>query len=327
MIRKALIVGIDYYENASPLFGCVNDAHSIESVLDTNSDGGKNFQTKLITSGGPDSKITRKDLKNSVEELFEGKTSVALFYFAGHGGFDNKTGGYLQTSECEFGDSGMAMEELLMIANKSQALNKIIILDCCHAGATGELSMNKDFSTLSDGMTILTAASANQYAKEENGTGVFTKLLVDALHGSAANLLGQVTPGSAYAHIDQAIGVWGQRPIFRTNIKKFMPLRVAQPPIPLADLKMLTELFINKWDNFQLDPTYEPERSDEQKAIYPNPIEENTRNFKILQKFNRVNLVVPVDAPHMWHAAMNSKSCKLTTLGERYWDLVNKNFI
>jgi len=35
---------------------------------------------------------------------------------------------------------------------------------------------------------------------------VFTGLLVDALSGGAANLVGDVTPGSVYAHIDQSLG-------------------------------------------------------------------------------------------------------------------------
>lgn len=39
----------------------------------------------------------------------------------------------------------------------------------------------------------------------------------------------------------------------------------------------------------------------------------------------RVNLVVPVDAPHMWHAAMQRKACKLTALGEPYRRLAEHN--
>jgi len=54
----------------------------------------------------------------------------------------------------------------------------------------------------------------------------------------------------------------------------------------------------------------------------PLPDPENTRTFAILQKYNRVNLLVPVDAPHMWHAAMQSKACKLTVLGEHYRRLI-----
>ncbi len=46
-------------------------------------------------------------------------------------------------------------------------------------------------------MTIWTASTKDQYATEENGRGVFTTLLVDALNGSAANLTGaHITPGS-----------------------------------------------------------------------------------------------------------------------------------
>ena len=57
-----------------------------------------------------------------------------------------------------------------------------------------------------------------QYAIESKGTGVFTNLLVDALYGAASNLIGDVTPGSVYAHIDQSLGAWEQRPIFKTNV-------------------------------------------------------------------------------------------------------------
>ena len=68
---------------------------------------------------------------------------------------------------------------------------------------------------LKEGTTILTASTADQYATEKNGAGVFTTLLVDALNGAACNLVGDVTPGSVYAHIDQSLGPWDQRPVFR----------------------------------------------------------------------------------------------------------------
>ncbi len=59
----------------------------------------------------------------------------------------------------------------------------------------------------------------------------------------------------------------------------------------------------------------------------PLPDVENTRVFAILQKYNRLNLLKPVDAPHMWHAAMQNKSCKLTALGEHYRRLAERNRI
>jgi hypothetical protein len=325
-MRNAVIVGIDYYEHGNDLFGCVNDAHSVNSVLSRNADGTKNFETRILTGTGPNALISRKDLKKNIKELFHGKSDIALFYFAGHG-YVESPGGYLVTSECLDGDAGFSMHELLEIANKSKANNKIIILDCCHSGAFGNASGIDETAILSDGMTILTASDPDQYAQEENGSGVFTKLLVDALSGGAANLTGQISPGSVYAHIDQAIGDFGQRPIFKTNVKKFTTLREVQSPISLSDLLKIIELFPNKGEDFQLDPTFEPERAEGEADKYPEPIEDNIEKFEILQKYNRVNLLVPVDAPHMWHAAMESKSCKLTVLGEHYWNLVKKDRI
>ena len=166
-------------------------------------------------------------------------------------------------------------------------------------------------------------STQDQYATEENGRGVFTTLFVDALNGVAANLLGDVTPGSIYAYIDQSLGAWEQRPVFKTNVKSFVSLRKVQPSIQLDDLQRITEFFPEAGCQFLLDPTFEPEMKDRSEGM-PDPDPENTRRFAVLQKFNRVNLVVPVDAQHMWNAAMESKGCRLTVLGEHYRRLVER---
>jgi hypothetical protein len=182
---------------------------------------------------------------------------------------------------------------------------------------------------ISEGVTILTASTEEQYADERNGSGVFTALLVDALGGAAANLVGDVTPGSVYAHIDQSLGAWAQRPVFKTNVKTFVSLRKVQPPLELGDLRRIADLFPEPGFDYQLDPSYEPMRSEADKNApgYIPPDPERTAIFAILQKYNRVNLVVPVGAPHMWHAAMESKACTLTALGEHYRRLVAEGMI
>jgi hypothetical protein len=168
-------------------------------------------------------------------------------------------------------------------------------------------------------VTILTASTAEQYASEKDGGGVFTGLLVDALNGAAANLLGEVTPGSVYAHIDQTLGPWAQRPIFKTNVKRFVSLRRVQPPIQIDDLRKLPELFPTPGHIFDLDPAFEP--------TSPSVDEAKAQVFAVLQRYNRVNLVVPVGEDHMYYAAMNSRSCKLTVLGEHYRRLVDEGTI
>lgn len=325
-MRKALIVGIDYYSSVSHLHGCVNDAHSVKSALERHADGSVNFSVKLLSGTGPSDTVTRSELKDAVKDLFSGDFETALFYFAGHG-FVEVTGGYLITSECKSGDDGLSLNDVLILANGSAAKNKVIILDSCHSGVAGTSNNNRTLSAeLAEGITILTASTADQYATEQNGSGVFTSLLVDALSGAAANLVGEVTPGSVYAHIDQSLGPWEQRPVFKTNVKSFVSLRRVQPPIALSDLRRLSELFPSPGFEFPLDPSYEPELKGRDLGM-PPPDPENIGTFSVLQKYNRLNLLVPVDAPHMWNAAMESKTCRLTALGEHYRRLGEKNRI
>lgn len=329
-MRKALIVGIDHYEHIGSLSGCVGDAHSVKGVLERHADGTLNFAApQLLVGTGPTATVAKHELKEAIRELFIDDAEIALFYFAGHG-YVEETGGYLCASDSGSGDDGVALAEVMTLANNSNARNKVIVLDSCHSGAAGEHPIG-GFAEITDGVTILTASASSQYALEnaDGSGGVYTGLFVDALNGAAANLVGDITPGSVYAHIDQSLGPWAQRPVFKTNVKTFVSLRKADPPIALQELQALTAIFPARTDELQLDPTFEPERSAEQEAdsTIPPPDPTNTATFKVLQNYVRVNLARPVDAPHMWHAAMESKSCVLTVLGQHYWSLVEKGLI
>lgn len=324
-MKKALIIGINYYEHSPSLFGCVDDAHQVKSVLNRNGDGSKNFDVQIYTATGPTDTISRSEIKDHIKDLFHDDSEIALFYFSGHGHIES-TGGYIMTSDSNRGDEGVSLSEILTLANNSKAKNKIIILDSCHSGIAGDSPFSNDNTALAEGTTILTASTKDQYATEENARGVFTTLFVDALNGGAASLLGDISPGGVYAYIDQSLGAWEQRPVFKTNVKSFVSLREVQPSVQLHEIQRITEFFPKAGYEFPLDPTYEPEMKGRSEGM-PDPDPENTWKFEILQRFNRVNLVVPVDAPHMWNAAMESKSCKLTVLGEHYRRLVEKGRI
>lgn len=328
-MRKALIVGIDYYSDGSRLHGCVNDSFEVKSVLDRNADGSPNFNILHLKSSSAEDLITRQDLRRHIQELFRGNGDIALLYFAGHGHIE-ATGGYLCASDSVAGNDGISLSDIMTMANQSSYNNRIIILDSCHSGIAGAAPLNPGVSEISEGVTILTASSADQYSLEEDGSGVFTSLLVDALSGGAANLIGHITPGSVYAHIDQSLGPWAQRPVFKTNVDRFASLKRVQSPIDLSDLQRIGEFFPERGFLYQLDPSYEPERAEdwvEGESDIPAPDPDKNSIFKVLQAFNRIGLLVPVDAPHMWHAAMGYKSVKLTALGEHYRKLVLKGLI
>lgn len=78
-MKMALVVGINYYPNARDLYGCVNDAHNVSSVLSRHSDGSINFECKLLVSNSNRDSISRGGLKDAVEKLFT--TKVELHYF------------------------------------------------------------------------------------------------------------------------------------------------------------------------------------------------------------------------------------------------------
>lgn len=315
-MRKALIVGINHYRHGPSLYGCVDDAHAVKSVLERHADGSVNFDVRLLTGTGPSDEVERSQLREQIQTLFAGDAETALFYFAGHGHIET-TGGYILTSDSRSGDDGIPLNDVLTWANARGAQNRVLILDSCHSGIAGSKPSSSTTAELSEGLTILTASTAEQYASEENGAGIFTTLLVDALSGAASNLVGDISPGGIYAHIDQSLGGWAQRPVFKTNVKRFISLRKVQPPLATSDLRRISEYFPTPGFVFQLDPTYEPERSLNDDSL-PQPDPAHTATFAILQRYNRVNLLVPIDAPHMWHAAMASKGCKLTVLGEHY---------
>ena len=315
-MRRALIVGINDYHQ-TPLLGCVNDAEAVSVVLEKNGTGSPNFGagTRLLTS--PPYNITKPVLRSAITQLFETECDIALLYFSGHGSVRSGEG-WIVTKDAQQYDEGIPMTEILGLANKSPVKNKIIILDCCYSGNMGTPNTTgSNTAELSEGLTVLTASRGSEVAVEEQGSGgVFTNLVVAALEGGAADLRGHITPGSVYAYVDQALGAWEQRPIFKTNVTEFTSLREVEPQVPTDTIRKLVSYFPTPQDERTLDPSYEYTDKGH------NP--DNVEIFKDLQKMEGVGLVVPVDEEHMYFAAMNSKSCKLTKLGAHYWRLANE---
>lgn len=312
-MRKALIVGINNYPS-SALAGCVNDANALATIIESNGDGSPNFGVRLLTC--PGIQITRPVLREAIEKLFAGDSDMTLLYFSGHG-YIKSTGGYLVTVDAKKYDEGVSMDEVLALANQSKAKNKVVILDCCHSGAMGSPNLAaNNIAQLSEGLSVLTASRDSEYAMEIGGAGVFTSLVIDALKGGAADVRGNITPGSLYAYVDEALGAWDQRPIFKTNVTSFATLRRIPPKVPFDVLRRITQYFSTPDSEYQLDPSYED--------TDPSAKPDNIKVFKELQKLQSVGLVIPVDAEFMYFAAINSKSCRLTALGYQYWRLVNE---
>lgn len=326
-MRRALLIGINNYPGDLRLSGCVEDIHCMKDAIERHGNGEKNFGVRML-----ENVQTSDEMMVSIQDLFYDDAEVALLYFSGHG-YINTTGAEIVTPhEVTNPNSyykGIQMKDIMEVVHNSKVKNKIIILDCCHSGNISKFHITDTGSALDEGISILTACRENETACEAGGHGLFTELLCNALQGGAADFNGNITMGSIYAYIDRSFGEWEQRPVFKTNVSAFVSLKKVEPKVPLSVFRELTNLFETPEITYKLDPSYEftncPE--EQHKLVEPFAQPENVNKFKILQQFQSIGLVEPVDAPYMYFAAMNCKGCKLTPLGMYYWRLVKNNNI
>ncbi|MBS1844265.1 MAG: caspase family protein [Actinobacteria bacterium] len=315
-MKRALLVGIDEYDFVNDLAGCVNDVQAIAPLLARNEDGNVNFQCQTRTSAGE--RVTRASLLADLDGLLGTTADLALLYFAGHG---DPVGGdvALVTQDATAATPGVTMAEVMTKIRNSPVGEVVILLDCCFSGAAGAIpQLGAEVASLRDGVSILTASRAEEGAAEtEAGRGAFSTYLEGALAGGAADTLGKVTVAGLYAYLDEAFGAWDQRPLFKANVSRLVPIREAEPPIDRASLRKLKEWFPQPDFDFPLDPSYEPE------ADPDHP--EHEAIFHGLQKLRAARLLVPIGEDHMYFAAMNSTGCRLTPLGRLYWQMVHED--
>jgi hypothetical protein len=309
-MKRALLVGIDSYDQISPLHGCVNDVNALTPLIARNEGGSPNFDCRAQTS--EKGTVNRRSLLVYVDELLKPGADVAFFYFAGHGQqVENDV--VLVTQDGGPGDWGVSMSEVLAKVQNSPVPEVLIILDCCFSGVAGGVpQLGSAAATLRQGLSILTASRGDQVSWEtSDGRGMFSKALCGALAGGAADVLGRVNIAGVYAYLTESFGPWEQRPTFKTNVDRLHELRLCSPAVPPADLRRLPDLFPTASSELPLDPSYEP-------TAYP-PHPEHEADFLILQHCRSAKLLEPVGEQHLFYAAVNSKSCRLTPLGQLFW--------
>ncbi|WP_409290004.1 caspase domain-containing protein [Peribacillus sp. SCS-37] len=314
-MRKALLVGINHYI-VSPLNSCIQDAEKLASILKRNADGSPNFHCRTLLSNGE--VITKYKLQEEIQELLEHESDLALFYFSGHGSAGAK-GGYLVTQDAAAFDEGLPMDEFLEQVNASRVREIIILLDCCHSGYFGQEQPAQETAILREGVSILTSSRSTQASYEEDGGGIFTSLIYNALEGGAADVLGNITAAGLYAYVDQALGPWDQRPLFKSHVSRLSSIRKCTPDIPVESLRLLPSFFKKSTDEYRLDPTYEKHFGHNHK--------EHENIFGLFQGYRNARLLTPMDAGHLFFAARDSKPVSLTALGRYYWKLAKEELI
>ena len=317
-MKRALLVGVDEYDNFASLSGCVNDVRALEPLLARNEDNSPNFECQSLTSDR--GRLTRDGILAAVDRLFGAGAQQAIFYFAGHGA-ETQADVSLVVQDGTSRTPGVALSEILGIVKTSDVAEVIIVLDCCFSGgAGGSPQIGGENAVVRHGVTIITASRGDQNSAETpTGRGVFSTFFEGALDGGAADVIGKVTLAGVYAYLSESFGAWEQRPTLKANIERAIELRVCAPAVPLAELRELPSLFPTPGYDFPLNSSYEPKEE-------PHD-EENERVFALLQHCRAAKLIVPIGTDHLYFAAMEGKSCRLTPLGRHYRHLAERGWL
>ncbi|SLN72775.1 Caspase domain protein [Roseovarius albus] len=191
--KTAIIIGIDSFADTEldDLSYARNDATALHNLLQ--GETGEQFdRVELITQGN------HSDALTTIEQITTEmqRNDLLLIYYAGHGlvrnqklhlAFGNTRSDLIHSTALKYGN-------LLDVVEQASARTRLMILDCCYAGAAGEdasrsalgeqlqLELGANSRTL-----VMTAATSTQIAREAQtfGHGVFTKHLLDGLRGAA----------------------------------------------------------------------------------------------------------------------------------------------
>ncbi len=328
--RRALIVGLDTYQLAgNDLGSAVADAEAVGALLERHANGDPNYHCRLFLdrtdTGEP---VSRGALRDALQELFDpGYKGDVLFYFSGHGVL-SPTGGLLTTQDAEPNDWGVAMQEVVDLANASSACSIVLILDCCHAGDLGNAPILKrrngdPLAALREDMTVIAASSASQPSLEAGGHGLFTAAVLDALEGGAADHMGWVTAPSIYAYVERRFGAWEQRPIYKSHATHVPVVRECEPLIDRLKLREMTKYFPERDAKLQLDPEYEPE--DEHGNVHEPVNEDKVAAAQLFKEYRDAGLLKPsTRGEQLFWTARRSHTVELTRRGQEYWWLVAK---
>jgi hypothetical protein len=330
--RRALIIGINTYQNGNNLSSCVADAEAMGQLLEEHADGRPNYDCRVLLDqterGTP---ITMAVLREACSQLFTDTKDDVLLYFSGHGALTS-FGGYLCANDSVRNNLGVPMQEIMQMAYDSKARDILMILDCCHSGDLGNPSILRTgqgdlLAALRTDMTVIAASQSTESSFEGEKYSVFTAALLDALRGGASDHLGWVTASSIYAYVERRFS-WKdrQRPVYKTNATGTHVVRQCASLIDRLKLRRMVELFTDANYRYVLDPEFEPHDANGQ--MPDNANQEKVAIALLFKDYRDAGLLKPTTPnEQLFDTARLGHTVALTPIGREYWWLVKNKKI
>lgn len=226
--RRALVIGMQAYKSSG--FGNLSsgaaDADEVSQLLKTHADGSDNFDVNVHVST-EDDLLTTEDLMRIVDSWFEaGPLADGLIYFSGHAR-NTPYGLHLAGADTEGNfDAGFPFDSLLHRANCAEFGSLTIILDCCHAGAAGAVSLDTRFDALLLRRNVAILAASREY--EDAWTGDPTSLFTEQLVGALSDKTVEEKPATVFDVFNvvrEVLPGMGQTPVLKAHISSDVVIR------------------------------------------------------------------------------------------------------
>jgi len=215
---RAIIIGINNYQVASPLGYAVSDAKTISELLGEKFGFASSEMQVLLDEEATKTRILAEYLKWANHGA--SADDRLLFFFAGHGyTVPSRRGevGYLVPHDGNPDDlsSLIRWDELTRNAELFKSKHMLFIMDACYGGLAltrapgpGSMRFLKDM-LLRFSRQVLTAGKADEVVADSGGPipdhSIFTGHLIEALNGKAATRDGVITANGVMAYVYEKV--------------------------------------------------------------------------------------------------------------------------
>ena len=214
--RHAVVIGIDHYyhlANKNQLRYAGKDADDFAKFLESPSGGSVDISNIQVLS---QNEVKHQAIDQALTWL-NGvckKGDEAVIFWSGHGALEESpiSAGYLITSEYdpELGTGGPGAYPMSYITEEIEDLmnagvNVLLVVDACHSGDMSRLSYQvlQAFGAANPcenhgRLTMFLGCKTTEEARERNGNGILTRVLINGLRGAADDELKHGEPVKYY---------------------------------------------------------------------------------------------------------------------------------
>jgi Uncharacterized protein containing caspase domain len=234
--------GVNKYTAADDLFWCSNDAVEFTNTLHHDYLVGR----EQIIFASENGEISNWDYCKKLKQFCDSakEDDLLIIFHSGHGGIDDNKDNYLLMSNSINEETRVYTDQIVSILNKSKAMCKLVILDCCRSDSGAKvmppINLEKAIDELNmAGIAIMCSCKNDEFSyldEEQGNISVFTSCICNALRSNHLSRNGIIFLNDLHNLVSIYANVYArkhpdkkQTPIMRTSIIGVITLPLRKP--------------------------------------------------------------------------------------------------